>query len=449
MMRSLIAVLALVPAALAAQDPTTPPPVAATPVLTQPVPIDRVVAVVGSEPILLSEIEGLAQQMSLARRQPYPTDSAARAQLLRETLDEYIDVRVVVAAAEAAKVEIDEAQIAQSVDARIGEIRRQFAGNDADFLTALRREGFASIESFRALQIDRMRDSALAGTYRMQLQRDGKFPHAPVTEAEIKEFFEANRSQFGTNLGGVTFRQIVIPLQASAAAKLAARTKLDSIRTAIEAGASFEEAAKKFTDDPSGKETGGDLGWQRQGGQLLPEFQRWIFAMPQGVVSPVFETYYGYHIAKVDRVAPGEVKSRHILIRPVTDSNDIATTLALADSVAAALRAGASYDSLVAKYHKSDEPKLLPTPIPLDSLSPEYRTALTGLKVGEVSKPFILPSPVIGSTAHVVSVTGIVEPREFTLEDWRTMIRDDLMYRKGMRKLIDRLRKEVHVSIQL
>src|SRR5688500_4467416 len=184
MMRSSIAVLALVPMGLAAQDPA-PVPAPAAP--TQPVAIDRVVAVIGSEPILLSEIEGIAQQVMVQRRLPYPTDSAARAALLRETLAEYIDVRVVVEAAKAAKVEIDEGQLAQSVDARIGEIRKQFS-SDAEFQGILRREGFASVEAFRTMQIDRLRDSALAGTYRSQLLRDGKFPHAPVTDAEISEF---------------------------------------------------------------------------------------------------------------------------------------------------------------------------------------------------------------------------------------------------------------------
>ena len=444
-MRSLLALLAFAPAALAAQDAL---PAAAAAPSGPPVAIDRVVAVVGTEPVLLSEIEGLAQQIMLQRREPYPTDSAARMRLLRETLDEYIDVRVVVTAAKAAKVEVDEAQLAQSVDARIAEIRKQFP-NDSVFRSVLRREGFASLESFRALQIDRMRDSALAGKYRSQLQQDGKFPHATVTEAEISEFFAANRAQFGTNLGGVTFRQIAIPIQPSAAARLAARAKIDSLRAAIEAGASFEEVAKRSSDDRGSGELGGDLGWRRRGGGLIPEFERWIFSMPQGVVSPVFETYYGYHIARVDRIAPGEVKSRHVLIRPVTDSADVATTMVLADSIANALRAGASFDSLVAKYHKPDEPKILPTPVPLDSLAPEYKAALSGLKVGEVSAPFMLSSPSGISTVHIVTITSIVAPREYTVDDWRTMIREDLSYRKGMRKLIDRLRKEVYVSVQL
>ena len=443
-MRSLIATFALVPSLLSAQ---TPAPAAGAPP-AQPLAIDRVVAVIGTEPILLSEIEGIAQQVMLQRRQPYPTDSAARARLLRETLDEYIDVRVVVAAAKAAKVEVDEGQLAQSVDARINEIRKQFP-SEAEFRRALAGEGFASIESFRALQIDRMRDSALAGTYRAQLQQDGKFPHATVSEAEISEFFQANRAQFGTNLGGVTFRQIVVPLQASAASKLAARARIDSLRAAIEAGASFEEVARRSSDDRGTGELGGDLGWRRRGGGLVPEFEQWIFRLPQGVVSPVFETYYGYHIARVDRVAPGEVKSRHILVRPKTDSVDVANTQALADSIAAALRTGASFDSLAARYHKADELKSLPTPVPVDSLLPQYRDALRNLKPGEVSAPIQLQDLTGAPMMAIVSVTAVVAPREYTLDDWRTMIRQDLSFRKGMRKLIERLRKEVYVSVQL
>ena len=442
MMRILIALFALLPALAAAQEqPAARSAQAAA-------PIDRVVAVVGSEPILLSEIEGMAQQMRAAQRQPYPTDSAERMKLLRETLEEYLDVRVVVAAAKAAKVELDETQLAAGVDAQIAQIRKQFP-NDSVFRVVLRREGFASLESFRSLQLDRMRDSALAGKYRQQLQQDGKFPHAPVTDAEIAEFFQMNRAQFGTNLGGVTFRQIVVPLQPSTAAKLAARAKIDSLRAEIEAGADFEAVAKRETQDPGSRETGGDLGWRRRDGQLVPEFERWIFMLPAGAMSPVFETYYGYHIAKVDRTAPGEVKSRHILIRPVTDSADVVRTRALADSIASALRAGASFDSLAAKYHKQDEPRSLPTPVPLDSILPEYKAALGDLKVGEVGAPFVITDRTGQPTFVVATVTGIVAPREYTIEDWRGMIRDDLAYRKGMRKLIDRLRKEVYVSVRL
>jgi peptidyl-prolyl cis-trans isomerase SurA len=444
-MRRLFSLLAFVPALAAAQTPT--PSADAQP--GRAVPIDRVIAIVGNEPILLSEVEGIAQQMALRDEKPYPTDSVGRMNAIRAALDEFIDIRVVLAAAKKAKVEVDETQIAAQVDAQIQAIRQRFP-SDAALQQALRGQGFASMDAFRSLQIDRMRDSAMAGKYRQQLQQDGKFPHAPVTEAEVTEFFNANRAQFGKNLGGVTFRQIVIPLQASPAAKLAARKLADSLRTAIDSGkVTFEEVAKKYSADESTRETGGDLGWRRRGAGLVPEFERWIFVMPAGQMTPVFETQYGYHVARVDRVAPGEVKSRHFLIRPVTDSSDIVTTRALADSVAAAMRAGASFDSLAAKYHDANEPKIVPTPIPLDSLHTQYKEALTGLKPGDVSAPFQMPDRFGQPTMLIVGIIGVEEPREYTVDDWRKLIRDDLAYRKGMRKLIDRLRKEIYVSIQL
>jgi peptidyl-prolyl cis-trans isomerase SurA len=441
-MRLSLSLLAFLPALAVAQTPslTDQPPRAVT--------LDRVIAIVGTEPILLSEVEGAAQQMALREGVPYPTDSAERMKVVRDALEEFIDIRVVVAAAKKAKVEVDESQLSAKYDAQIRTIRQQFP-NDSVLRVALRRQGFASLDAFRSLQMDRMRDSVLAAKYRQNLQQDGKFPPAAVTDAEITEFFNANRAQFGRNLGGVTFRQIVIPLQASTAAKLAAQKLADSLRTAIEGGASFEEVAKKYSADESSRENGGDLGWWRRGGGLVPEFERWIFALPAGAMSPVFETQFGYHVARVDRVAPGEVKSRHFLIRPVTDSIDLVNTAKLADSVAAALRAGASFDSLAAKYHAPDELKTIPTPVPLDSLFPQYKTALEGLKPGEVSKPFEMPDRSGRPTMHIVSITTVVEPREYTVDDWKKLIREDLAYRKGMRKLIDRLRKEIYVSVQL
>jgi peptidyl-prolyl cis-trans isomerase SurA len=442
-MRLSLSLLALLPAIAAAQVP------AASEQPGRSVPIDRVIAIVGTEPILLSEVEGMAQQMALRDGATYPADSAGRAKAVRDALEEFIDIRVVVAAAKKAKVEVDETQLSTQLDAQIQAIRKQFP-NDSVLRVALRRQGFASIDAFRSLQLDRMRDSVLASKYRQNLQQDGKFPHAPITEAEITEFFNANRAQFGRNLGGVTFKQIVIPIQPSAAAKLAARTKADSLRTEIEAGkATFEDVAKKFSDDPSSRENGGDLGWWRRGGGLVPEFERWIFALPAGAMSPVFETQFGYHVARVDRVAPGEVKSRHFVIRPVTDSVDVANTARLADSIAVLLRAGASFDSLAAKYHSPDELKSIPTAIPLDSLFPQFKVALAGLKPGEVSVPFQMPNQRGELMFHVVSITGVEEPREYTVDDWRKLIREDLAYRKGMRKLIDRLRKEIYVAVQL
>ena len=90
-MRPLLSVLALLPSLAVAQ----PPSPASQP--AGPVSIDRVIAIVGTEPNLLSEVEGMAQQMALRDGVPYPTDSAARMKAVGEALEEFIDIRVVVA----------------------------------------------------------------------------------------------------------------------------------------------------------------------------------------------------------------------------------------------------------------------------------------------------------------------------------------------------------------
>ena len=76
-----------------------------------------------------------------------------------------------------------------------------------------------------------------------------------------------------------------------------------------------------------------------------------MFSLRPGELSPIVHTSFGYHIIRVDRVQPSEVKARHILIAPVIDSTDVHVALLRADSVADKWRKGVPFDSLVAKYH--------------------------------------------------------------------------------------------------
>src|SRR5262249_15698673 len=137
----------------------------------------------------------------------------------------------------------------------------------------------------------------------------------------------------------VTFKQIVIAVQPTAAAKEVARVRAESLLARLKAGADFEQTARHESMDPLTKESGGGLGRARPGDNV-PEFDRWVFGGPfvaplaPGQLSAVFETARGYHVVRVDRVQTGEVKSHQILIVPAVDSNDIARTERLADSVA-------------------------------------------------------------------------------------------------------------------
>ena len=216
----------------------------------------------------------------------------------------------------------------------------------------------------------------------------------------------------------------------------------------IRKGGDFEQIAKRESMDPGSKELGGDLGWNRRG-QMVPEFDRMMFALPPGQVSPIVETVFGYHIIRVDRVQAAEVKARHILISPTIDSADIAAAKVEAELVAKQLRAGASFDSVAAKHHDPAEEKGILQPFIRDSLPASYAASLAGKKPGDVTEPFELASPRGASKWAVVQMVSVNEAGQFDEAEVKDRIRSQLVAEKATRAMLDDLRKQTYVAIRL
>ncbi|MGH7721036.1 MAG: peptidylprolyl isomerase, partial [Gemmatimonadaceae bacterium] len=277
------------------------------------IPVDRIVAVVGSEPVLWSEVLEAVSALR-AQGQEMPTDSVGMARLSRQVLDRLIDEELLIQKAEAESVFVEDADVMPGVERAVRQARARFA-TDEEYRNELRDAGFGTPEEYRAWLLERQRRNRAQQELFQELRRQGKLSPAPVTDADINEFFQQNSGQLPQLPATVTFRQMVIAPKADSAAKAVARAKAESLLVEIRRGGDFEQIAKRESVDPASRELGGDLGWNRRG-RMVPEFDRVMFSLSPGQVSPVFETSFGYHIVRVDRVQPGEVKSRHILIRP-------------------------------------------------------------------------------------------------------------------------------------
>ena len=124
------------------------------------------------------------------------------------------------------------------------------------------------------------------------------------TEDEAKAFFEAHRNEFGREEQVRAQHILVSPKSKSAADKDAALEKIKQIRERLVAGSDFSEEAAAHSDCPSGKQSGGSLGWFSRG-MMVKEFDEAAFSLPVGGLSDIVETQFGYHvILKNDHIAP-------------------------------------------------------------------------------------------------------------------------------------------------
>ncbi|MFN2564664.1 MAG: peptidylprolyl isomerase [Gemmatimonadaceae bacterium] len=437
----------VIAADVSAQQPSPPRRPAATATApVQRVGLDQVVGVVGTKPITWYDLQERINIMRQEGRQ-IPADSAAYVEFARSVLNQMIDEEVLVQKAAELKVEVPDADLTNSVERQFKQVRERFA-SESEFRTQLQRAGLGSPEEYRRFLTEQLRRDEIQRRVIDKLRQEGKLVQVTVTDAEVSEAFERNKGRLPRKEPTVTFRQIVMGTQPSAAAKAAARAKAESLLAEVKRGGDFESIAKRESMDPS-KDVGGDLGWARRG-QMVPAFEWWLFSLPPGGTSPVVETPFGFHIIRVERVQPGEVKSRHILIRPTIDSTDIARARLLADSIAAAWRRGASFDSLAKLYHDyaSKEETSLLTPFPRPQLPESYQQALRDVKVNDISV-FSIAGPTGAPKFVVLQLLSAAEGGEFTLSDMRERIRDQLRQENSIRRLLDSLRRQTYVSVRL
>jgi peptidyl-prolyl cis-trans isomerase SurA len=412
--------------------------------------IDRIVAVVGTTPILWSEV---LEQVNIrrARGAQVPQDPDEQLKFARDVLNEMIDVEVMVQKARTdTAIVVADADITENVDERMKQLRGQFK-SDAEFLQALKGDGFGNVEEYRRWMMDQARRSTMQQKLVQKLRQDGKMVTVGVSEQEITDAFEREKARLPKRPATVTFRQIVVPTTASKPALDAALAKAESLHKELTTGGDFEKIARRESMDSASAVQGGDLGWNRRG-SMVPSFDQMMFYMPPGQVSPVFETQYGYHILRVDRVQPSERKVRHILIKPKYDSTDVERAKLRADSVLTKWKAGEPYDSLVARYHDiaSDEARGVLEPFERSRLPESYQAAFQGKGNGDFVDPFPVDDRSRGVPKFVIAQLILAaEEGDYTVQDLRNQIRDQLSEEKSMRRLLDALREETFVGIML
>jgi peptidyl-prolyl cis-trans isomerase SurA len=335
--------------------------------------------------------------------------------------------------------------VQDAVEQTVQNVRKQFT-SITEFQTQLRAAGFVSEEEWRRWLADQQRRSIEQQRLIEDLKQKGKLRPIPPSDAEMHEFWEANRASQPKRPAAISFRQIVIVPKPDSAADLKAYELAESLVVALRRGASFADYAKKYSTDSASREQGGELGWFRRG-VMVKQFEDVAFRLKPGVISDVVRTEFGFHIIQVERAQPAEILARHILIQPTISPAQIAIAKGKADSVHDALTHGAQFDSLARRYADPNEPKLADA-LPVSQLPPDYIKV-----IGNDSVPGLKPVFQVGEGTSrprfvVFELTKRLPEGELSFDEVKDRIKDALGQQLAIKHYLDLLRRMTYVDVR-
>lgn len=406
--------------------------------------VDRIVAVVGDSIILFTQLQERILQLRVQGME-IPTDSAELADFQREVLGSLVDEQLIVQAAlQDTTITVDETELDQIVSDEIEGRIREFPGGQVAFQKALMAEGLTLI-TYREMLRSQARRQRLYNQYLAKRARD--LSAVAVDEEEVRRFFEEQKARFGNRPPTVRFAQIVVKATASDSALQAAREEAERIRRLAVEGEDFAELAKRYSQDPGSQQSGGDLGWFRQG-TMVPEFEDAAFALGEGEVSEVVRSPFGFHIIKVERRRSGEIRARHILIRPTLTPEDVFLADSIAREVRDRLERGEDLQALREEYGDPDAPDTLELTLDrISELPPAYGPALTGAREGAILGPL----PYEAQDRRYFAVVKVLEVREggaYTFDEVKDQIRTSLQQQKLLEQILEELRRRTYVEIR-
>ncbi|WP_435103912.1 peptidylprolyl isomerase [Arhodomonas sp. AD133] len=341
--------------------------------------LDRVVAVVNDDVVLLSEFR---EELTAARAQLAQRDIQAppEDQLRRQVLDRLVMQRLQLDAAERAGVRVDEA----TLDAAVRQVARQ---NDLDlpgFRDALQREGM-TMAGFR----ERLRREITL----QRLHRSAMDQRINITPQEIDQF----QSQIAEREVEYRLRHLLValPEAASPEAIESAREKAEGLRRELTGGdANFATLAATHSDGRNALE-GGDLGWRRAG-ELPAVVAGKLSDLQPGDVSDVLRTPSGFHLFKVEdrrdaeRHVVTQTRARHILIR----TNEVVSDQDARRRLSALRQRVLSGESFAELARANSDDKASATEggslgwVTPGSMAPEFERVMQRLDPGAISQPF-------------------------------------------------------------
>lgn len=343
--------------------------------------LDRVVAIVNDDIVLLSELnQRLASVYSSIRNSgtQAPTEEILKKQVLERLISERLQFNIGIKAG----VRISDQEIDQTVS-------RLAASNNLNLQEFVKQVN-SSGSSMTALRQDIANEMIMT-----QVQQGIVMRGIHISEQELNNFLNSEEGKLMTS-PDIKLGQILISVSSSATSAEIddAQKKLDAIIEKINQGADFKQLAIANSDDQSALD-GGDLGWRKQA-QLPSLFTNALEDLKPGEISQVIRSGAGFHLLKLYQRRGGEKKlieqhfARHILLKPNQVRDETQTVKFLSD-LREKILAGDDFFAM-AKQHSEDPGSALKggdlgwsTP---GLFVPKFEQTMSSIALNAISEPF-------------------------------------------------------------
>lgn len=348
--------------------------------------IDKIQAIIGSEILLISDIENQYNQIL---SQGVIETEDMRCQIVDELLLQNFLIHH-------AKIDSTIEIVSDDIDAEINN-RISYFENQLGSLEKVEAYFNRSIESME----DELR-IIVKDQFYTQKKQSKIISDVKITPNEVKDFYRTlNSEEIPIVPTKLQMSQIVIEPELSEDKKNSIKEKLNGFRKRIYNGEDFKVLATLYSDDVVSANNGGELGFMQRG-ELVPEFERAAFKLKKDEISEVVESKFGYHIIQMIERRGEQINVRHILIKPKFSSLSLQNARENINSIKSDLDSSLiSFKDALQKYSDDESknnggliinPKNGTTFFTFEELDPSIRYIVERMNIGDVSDPSLSKS---------------------------------------------------------
>lgn len=401
-------------------DNDTTKTVSDAPVIPESSVVDEVIWIVGDEPILKSDVEGMRLQAE-AEGVKWSGDPDC-------TIPEQIAVqKLFLHQAAIDSIEVSESDISQGIDEQINRWIQLIGSQEK--LEEYRKQ---SIAQMRQEMHDEFKNSKLVQSMRMKLVED-----ISVTPADVRNYFKDLPED------SIPFVPAEVEVQILTQQPRVSQEEINKVKDQLreytdrvtKGETTFATLARLYSEDTESARQGGELGFTGRG-MLDPTFASVAFNLTDPKkISKIVETEFGFHIIQLIDKRGDRVNVRHILRKPQVSSESIDRTIARLDSIGDDIRdkkfsfeEGASIISDDKDTKKNgglmanSSEGIRTSKFQMKDLPTEVARVVDTMKVGEISKAFKMVNRQGKTVCAIIKLKSRTDGHKATItEDFQVM----------------------------